>query len=718
MRHEEISGALAPRIPFWHFATTICGISEPESKVQLTPAQRAIWKSYDRRVALTRDEADKYRQMAGKEPWKVGDKAPPFFLMTLTRGGGKSLLLATIAVYEAVTNTYRAAPGETVAVVALAPRKKQAKDMLGYAKAHLKRPGLAPLVAKMPEEEILLANSRSIRIVAVDTSGGAARGPTYITTLFDESAFLGFEGKVVDADQWKAIIAGARGVDDFHGVLSSTPNGEQGFFFETFDANFGKQGGAWEVFKGEQPVVRPEMSRELLDEYRRADEEAFKREFLVDFKAGTGVEKFFIKAQVEQCIQAGIIEVPPGHHTVQYQCAVDPTGGAHDWMTMTIVERLPGGSVRQCLARGWDPTEENAPTVNDIAKEISELVAPYGIDTVYGDVFGGAWVTEAFAAVGLEYETRGFGGPQKVQRASLLRELFATGQIELLDAPRQTKELCEYEKKTLPSGNVSVNHPLTKTGSDDFLDSLALATWELVGNDVKIHPPEVLQRWDSKKWKKDLFDGGVYPSVDPEDSETAAKIIAKGEGPAWVLRNWSKDWRYCQCSLGELAWLCGVGPIQMANVLGRDTVLQLTWARWILGYWKQPAQLDIVLAAEFDQLPGFADLKNRIREAGSTKGLVSHQVAGVEPGWMSLPGDWQPSSCPSKNPSKGVSRDPAWHPWTKPDPAWGLVHDVAELYGRPWRDKPWAEQVEAVFARSRRRRAEQQIIENDIGKQW
>jgi hypothetical protein len=450
------------------------------------------------------------------------------------------------------------------------------------------------------------------------------------------------------------------------------------------------------------------MPETLLVEYKRADPEAFKREFLVDFKAGTGVEKFFRKDHIERCIKPGVIEIPPKGPSIQYVCAVDPTGGAHDWMTATVVERLPDGDVRQCLSKGWDPTEPDAPTVNDIAKEISELVAPYGITTIYGDVFGGAWVTEAFAAVGLDYETRGFGGPQKVQRASLMRELFATQRIELLDIPRQTREFAEYEKKTLHSGNVSVNHPMTKTGSDDYLDSLALATWELVGNDVKLHPPEVMQRWDSKRWKKDLFEGGSYPDTDPEESDTAAAIVAKGEGPAWTLQNWSKDWRYCQCSLGELAWLCGVGPIQMAQVLGRDTVLQLQWMRWVLSYFRNDH--DVIMAARFPLIQGFDGVKDQLKKQ-SVERVVTYDTVGAD-AWQRgfLPSDWQPTAAKSMSPNVGVSVSDAFPPWTAPN--WDSGHDVGAIYDG-WPNRPWAAEIDRAFRKHRRRKPQEKTITKD-----
>ena len=643
---------------------------------------------------MTQEESELYTEMTGKPPWKPGSKAPPFLLLVLSRGAGKSLLLSTIAVYEALTNKYISAPGETAAIVAMGPRVKHVEDMLRYSKAHLSRSSLAPFVLREVDGTIVLKNGRYLRVVASDSSGTAVRGTTNICTLFDEFAFLGYDGKVLDVDQWNAAVSGARGVSDFHAVMSSTPNGEAGFFYDTFDEYFGVENDSWEVFLGPQPIVAPYFTEEYLREMRR-DADRFQREFMCDFSAGSGVEKFFVTTQIEQCVVGGVESVPPRGLSVEYVCAVDPTGGAHDWMTMVIVERLEDGSVRECVAKGWDPQISGAATVHSIAKEIAEIVEPYGIRTVYGDVFGGAWVTEAFAAVGIEYETRGFGGPSKVQRASLMRELLATGRIQLLDNATQTRELKEYEKRILHSGAVSVNKPLTKHGSDDFLDSLVLATWELVGNDTKIHPPEVLVKWDSKKWKKELFGSDKYPSREVQESDTASKIIAKGSGPEWVLKNWSKDWRYCQCSIGELSWLCGVGPIQMVGVLGADLALQSSWLRWVLAYHK--FDTDFILSMHFTGIPGFEEVKDRIIRQRVTDRIVTYDSVGPEAWHMgSLPGDWQPSAVKSRSEEVGVSKSPVFPPWTAPPKEWGLMLDVDEVYGG-WPDRPWAGEIKQAF---------------------
>ena len=705
---KQNTGALAPRVGLWSFAMKILGMGDADSKVRFTAFQRALIKSYDRVVKMTPEEAEAYRAGTGLEPWAEGTEPKPFMCWCLSRGAGKSLVLSIIALYEVLTSEYVAQQGETVAVSIVSPRMKQSRLLLSYIKGFLDRPELSGFVDSVVEGSARFTNGRVIHSVAVDRAGAGGRGTTNIAIILDECAFLMSEGTQVASDQWAAQLAGCRGVENPRGIISSSANGQAGFFYETFRENHGNADSAWETFLGPVDLARPDMSPSLLREYHRADEQAYRREFLCDFSAGSGSEKFFNQNQVEACVKAGVIAVPQSGPTVQYAAAVDPSGGANDVMTMTVVERLEDGSVRQCLARGWDPKVPCAPTVHEIAMEVSEAIAPYGISTVFGDVFGGAWVVEAFAAAGLTYETRGFNGGQKVQRASLLRELFASGRIQLLDEPIQTRELVEYEQKRLPSGAVSVNHPNTKTGSDDYLDALALAVWELVGHDVALHPPKSMEVWNSSKWKDDLFRGGSYPDISPEKSDTIAKIVAKGPGPAWTIANWSKDWRYCQCSLGELAWLCGVGPYQMAVALGRDVCLQLAWMRWILSYWICLDPDVIFETSAFPAIPGFQAVKKRLKEAG-----CFDEVVGYETGWPddvrrgSVPADWQPLAVKSRDPNRGVSTAPAFPPWIKPNPSWRLIHDVKDLYGNDWPVRPWAKAVEEVFTRARLKQKEE-----------
>jgi hypothetical protein len=701
---KQATGALAPRIPFWDFATRICGLGQPDSKVQFMVAQRAIWKSVDRRVALTREEVAAYRELTGKPPWKVGSKPPHFIAQTLCRGGGKTLLLATIAVYEATTNSYEAQPGETVAVVALAPRLKQSRDLMRYAKAHFERPTLAPLLKRSVSEEIELVNGRLLRCQAVDKSGGAARGPTYICALFDESAFLNHDGLIIDEQQWQAVLAGARGVADFRGVLSSTPNGKSGFFWETFDSYFSKQDSPWEVFQGPVDFVRPDMDRGLLQEFMRSDPEAYKREFECDFSAGTGASTFFNAGQVEAAIMQGITNIEPSGPTASYACAVDPSGGKNDTFTVTVLERLDDGTIRQCLARGWDP-KETPLTVHEIAKEIRDLVAPFGVRTVSGDVFGGSWVSEAFAAVGLTYEVRGFNAQLKLQRAAALRESFAVGRLHLLDVPKQTRELCLYEQRTLPSGAVTCGHPNTKDGSDDYLDSLGLAHWELLGNIAELHPPAGLLTRD-KADKDKLYAGGHHPGyhrLGGRLAVTGREIAELGPGPEWICENAFKHWQFALWSLGELATHAAIAPVQLMCHFGRDTVLQHCWMRWILATASEDRE--ILELGDFPSIPAWREIKRRVSECGRG-GVVSfgtllsprqryysEYVVGTANSGQFFEENWPPDLLKLSQTRAWV---PTCPPWTKPRREWGVFPENFHAFS--WtRDQEWAPRIESIF---------------------
>jgi hypothetical protein len=202
------------------------------------------------------------------------------------------------------------------------------------------------------------------------------------------------------------------------------------------------------------------------------------------------------------------------------------------------------------------------------------------------------------------------------------------------------------------------------------------------------------------KWKKELFDG-AYPDPSVEESDTVEKICRKGEGPAWTIQNWSKDWRYCQCSVGELAWLCGVGPAQLCQVLGKDLVLQLCWARWVLAHWK--SKPDIILGCHFGLIPGFEEVKSKIRGTRDLDRIIGYSSVGaaaVKRGY--LPPDWQPVAVRSRSEVIGVSTAQATPPWTTPPPEWGLNHDIEDLYGG-WPDRPWTAEVNRMFRSTRAR---------------
>ena len=210
----------------------------------------------------------------------------------------------------------------------------------------------------------------------------------------------------------------------------------------------------------------------------------------------------------------------------------------------------------------------------------------------------------------------------------------------------------------------------------------------------------MLLKYNPKRWREELYVGGQYPTILGQLPElTSREVCRYGAGPRWVLQNWTKDWRYCQCSVGELAWLCGVGPYQMMGLLGRDITLQLVWLRWVLSYFGEyNTMLGIIASVRgFPGIPGFKEVQKRINDAESVKNIVTYDCVSVEgqsPG--DVPRDFQLTAAKSRDPNIGVSMAPACRPWTAPRKGWGL-DQVIEEHGGWWPDSPYAKEVEYRF---------------------
>jgi hypothetical protein len=688
------SCALAPRIPFWDFAKNVLGFESGKHKVKkFSPGQAAIWKSYDRRVAMTEEESDVYATMTGLDPWEPGSKPPHNMLLALSRGAGKTMLLSAIAIYEILTNEYEAMIGESVVVTVICPRVKQAKKIIKYAQGLCESSDLVKhSLDSVIDDAIRFYGGRNIIVSAADQEGTAARSDTTLVLLMDEEAFL---SPNEDKQIYESASGSGRGVKTFRSILSSSVNGEGNHFHQLFSKYHGERNKLWEIYFGPADVVYSDVLSDPDAETKSVESpDEYRREYFCDFSAGSVREKFFNKEDVKSCIMNGITSIDKINHSTQYIAATDPSGGVEDAFTLTICERLDDGVVRQCLARAWDPSEEGF-TLNDTIDEIASLVAPYSISTIYGDIFGGQFVSEAFAAVGLDYQVRGFNNVNKLQRASCLRHLFHDKKIMILDDDKQYREIKEYESKRLPSGVISVNHP--DKGSDDMLDALALSTWELVGHDIKLHPPEQLQVYNDKNHYK-MYTNNKYPNIYGKGPVLSyGEIVAGGEGPKWIIDNWHKNWRTALLSVGELSHTAGIGPFPLVNHIGEKIVLEHAWMRWILAEWCKD-NIDIIFKNDikFSDIQAWPEILRQIKKQGIRNVVTYESCGGRNLKSSDIPDDWQTCIVISDSEAIGMSEQSATPPWTKPMSEWGLDGIIKEIGG--WSDRPWSRAVRDVFA--------------------
>jgi hypothetical protein len=103
-----------------------------------------------------------------------------------------------------------------------------------------------------------------------------------------------------------------------------------------------------------------------------------------------------------------------------------------------------------------------------VVKEFSETFASYGINTIFGDRYAGAWPTEAFAKHGIRYEQS--AKPKSELYVGLL-PLINSCRIELLDNRRLVAQLCGLERRVARGGKDSIDHPPGQ--HDDLANAVA-----------------------------------------------------------------------------------------------------------------------------------------------------------------------------------------------------------------------------------------------------
>lgn len=430
------------------------------------PATWAPWRSFLKVLfGLPLDEADLavYRECTGRSAPPPGGFLEAW--LVVGRKGGKSFILALIACFLACFRDWSPflAPGERGMVTVIAADRKQARTIFRYCRALLVEvPALARLVERADGEAIDLSNGISIEIMTA--SFRSVRGYTIIAALCDEIAFWRTEETAAnpDAEILDALRPAMTTVEGAMLLCASSPYAKRGALFETYRDHFGEDDAEPLVWQAPTLTMHPNVRRSVIDKAYARDAAHAAAEYGAEFRAD--IETFVSREVIEAAVAPGRRELPVmrGAHYFAFE---DPSGASGgDSMTLCIGYRDKEGRVIQAAAR-----EARPPFSPDgVVQEFAALLKSYRIHKVVGDHYAGEWPRERHRAHGIGYEVA------KQVTSDLYRDLLPvlnSGQIELLDLPRQTAQLCNLERRTARSGKDSIGHPDKQ--HDDLANALA-----------------------------------------------------------------------------------------------------------------------------------------------------------------------------------------------------------------------------------------------------
>jgi hypothetical protein len=417
-----------------------------------------------------------------KEPPR---QRPPSIWMPIGRRGGKSRILAAIAVHLGCCYDWAPYldPGELGVVPVLAADRRQARTIMSYIKAFLTHRELADLVVTDSAESILLRGNVLIEVVTA--SFRAVRSRTVLAALCDEIAFWHSDESSLNPDT-EIIAALEPAMATIPNALllgASSPYARRGVLWNNFERYYGKDEGPL-IWRAATRVMNPTISQAFIDQKYEEDPYSADAEYGANFRSD--VDAFITREAIDGVTIRGLQEIPP-IMGMRYWAFVDPSGGSVDPMTLAIAHIDPQ-SKRGIL----DVLRERRPpfSPDGVVGEFVNILREYRISRVVGDHYAGEWPRERFRARGVHYEV------SKISKSDIyvaFLPIINAGRCELLDNTRLYNQLLGLDRRISRGGHESIDHG--PGAHDDLANVCAGVMQVMLGKRATLAiDPGVLQR--------------------------------------------------------------------------------------------------------------------------------------------------------------------------------------------------------------------------------
>jgi hypothetical protein len=392
--------------------------------------------------------------------------------LVIGRRGGKSFVLATIAVFLATFKDWRCylGPGEVGTVMVIAADRRQSRVIMRYCLGLLKAvPMLKQLIESETRETIRLRNRVVIEVHTA--SFRTTRGYTIVAALLDELAYWQTDELSADPDVEviNAVKPGMATIPDAMLLCASSPHARRGALWDAYRKHYAKDNDPVLVWQAATRDMNASVPQSYIDQHLEEDPARAAAEYLAQFR--TDVEGFVTREAAQACISQGTYERAP-LHSITYTAFTDPSGGSADSMTLCIGHFEHGSQTVVIDAL----RETKAPFSPEfVVSEFVALMKTYNCARVVGDRYAGEWPREQFSRFGVMYE------PAPKAKSELYLDLLAllnSKRLDLLDNTRAFNQLLSLERRSARGGRDVIDHPPGQ--HDDLINAVAGCASQLI----------------------------------------------------------------------------------------------------------------------------------------------------------------------------------------------------------------------------------------------
>jgi hypothetical protein len=384
--------------------------------------------------------------------------------LVIGRRGGKSFILAVIAVFQACFKDWRPflGPGEVGTVMIIAADRRQARVIMRYVLGLLKSvPMLAQLIEGATRESVSLRNRIVLEIHTC--SWRSTRGYSVVCALMDEIAYAPTDETSAEPDIEiiNAIKPGMATIPGAVLLCASSPHARKGALWNAYAKHFGKDGDPVLVWQAATRDMNSSVPQSYIDSHMEEDPARASAEYLAQFRSD--LEAYVSREVVSACV-GDYYELSPEAGR-SYYAHTDPAGGSGgDSFALAIAHREGNGVVVDLVRERKPPFMPS-----QVIDEFVPLLKSYRIGKVTGDRWAGGFPPEAFQKGGIRYE------PSKQVKSDFYRDALAmlnSGRIVLPKNDRLFNQLVSLERHVARGGHDVIDHPRDQ---HDDLANVAMA---------------------------------------------------------------------------------------------------------------------------------------------------------------------------------------------------------------------------------------------------
>jgi hypothetical protein len=386
------------------------------------------------------------------------------------RRSGKSFMLALIGVFLAIFRDYRPylGPGERAHVALIATDRKQARTMRRFVGGLLRHP-LAQRVTREWADGLDLKGGVTIEVHTA--SFRTTRGYTLAAALMDEVAFWPTDDAAEpDYAVLDALRPGMATIPNSMLLCASSPYARRGALWDAHRRYYGRNDAPVLVWKAPTRLMNPTVPQSVIDRAMERDPSSARAEYLAEFR--DDVESFVSRVAIEACVPIGVAERGP-RPDVWYIAFCDPSGGAHDAMTLAIAHREGDVAILDALREVRPPFSPEA-----VVRDFCAALRSYRCSTVRGDRYAGEWPRERFAVHGIDYRP---SDKSKSEIYGSALSMINSRRVDLLDHAPLVAQFCGLERRT-GRGRDAIDHAPGQ--HDDLCNAAAGALVEAGAGDV------------------------------------------------------------------------------------------------------------------------------------------------------------------------------------------------------------------------------------------